>query len=125
MIIVHAFTVIIVYSCAIEGLLQQFFMDPSLLACAIRLQVDPTLYFRLGAAEVCVGRRLRGVTTGSQSAAILGRFPVEAIARQRMHVWKQKAFNIELEQGPYFANWCHNISTFADTPENAVWILTD
>ena len=97
----------------------------ALVAAAIRLQVDPFTIFHLRDKTFPVGRRTKGVHTGSQTAAILGRIPIEDVARSRAHVWLQHKFDIAPFDGPCFANWCDNVSAFGASQNDAAAIIED
>ena len=91
----------------------------ALTAAAIRLHVDPFIVFHLRDLSFLVGRRTKGVHTGSQTAPILGRIPIEQVAHSRANVWLQHKFVIKPCNGPCFANWCDNVFAFGASQQDA------
>ena len=68
---------------------------------------------------------MKGVHTGSQTAAILGRIPIEDVARSRAHIWLEHKFDIAPYDGPCFANWCDNVFASGATQADAAAIIED
>ena len=96
-----------------------------LIAAAIRLHVDPYIILHLHDHSFPVGRRAKGLHTGCQTAAVLGRVPIEEVAYARAHIWLHHKFDISPFHGPCFANWCDNVFAFGDSQEDAVAFLED
>ena len=70
-------------------------------------------------------QRSRGLTTGSHSAGLLSRPPVEQVAKDRCHVWRQYGFSLGPHGKLAFANWADNVFSVAHDPGSAAFILED
>ena len=93
---------------------------------ALLLHIGPRIVLCVGAAACELPARTRGVTTGSASAALISRIPIEAVARRRSHIWKLHGFALEDGAGVFsFGNWADNAFSMGPDPSSATKILDD
>ena len=57
--------------------------------------------------------------------SLIYRLPVESVAKERNHVWKNVGFKLEGDQVLTFANWADNAYSVAHHPDDAAFILED
>ena len=98
--------------------------DGGTAACFLRLHCLPPIEMSVRETVVVIGRRSRGVLTGTRSAGIAGRIPLLDVSSQRSHVWSQwaaKYGSSTLACGSFV----DNLFTAAHSVSEAVAILSD
>ena len=61
-------------------------------ACLLRCQMMPRVFLDIGAGPVRIDSRAIGGLTGSRTALMLARVPVETTLRDRSPIWKEWGF---------------------------------
>ena len=93
-------------------------------ACLVRHQMCPRIVLRSGTIEFELGNRTVGALTGSRTAGLLGRIPVEAILVDRHAQWEAHGFH--KSQGSLtMCTWVDNLFSASDSLEGAISILED
>jgi len=97
---------------------------PSAAACFLRLHCCPSVSLSWGVASVTIAGRTVGALTGTRSAGLLGRVPVEDVIQQRHQVWEQYGFKTTTDVLA-LAIYVDNIFSTGSCAEDAVSILQD
>ena len=99
-------------------------LQENVAACILRHQMCPKVVLACGATDVPLPGRCIGGLTGSRTAGILGRIPVESIAADRHEHWKQWAFRAA---GDHFClcSWVDNLFAASASLHGAISILED
>ena len=64
-------------------------------ACLLRLHCCTPIDLSFRAGSTTITSRTVGVLTGTRTAGLLGRIPVEDVIKQRHHVWEQLSFKTD------------------------------
>jgi len=98
--------------------------DVRLSACLLRLHVCPAVIITFARCEVAIGNRTIGVLTGTRTAGLLGRIPVEDTIQKRHHVWEQYCFKTD-HHALALATYVDNLFSTGVSVVEAVAILQD
>jgi len=98
--------------------------DAPAAACLLRLHCCPSVTLSWGVASVVIEGRSSGALTGTRTAGLLGRVPVEDVVRQRHHVWEQWAFKTDCDKFA-LSTYVDNLFSTGQCAEDAVAILRD
>ena len=97
-------------------------VDPYIAVASIRLHLCPQITFCVGKTEIALPQRKRGLTTGTSSAAVLQRVPVE----HTMELCEEATRDLAVKFGNTsfcLAGWSDNIFASGRSPESAMQIL--
>ena len=87
--------------------------------------INILINIHIGAVSVSIFKRCRGVFTGTQTASLLSRIPVQQIAKLRAPAWKQLGFSTNDEHAVSFMARADNLFSATYNMESAVCILED
>jgi len=94
------------------------------LGCLLRLHCCPPVSLSWGIASTTVEGRSVGALTGTRTAGLLGRVPVEDVILQRHQVWERWGFKTSTDVLA-LATYVDNIFSAGTSAEDAVAILKD
>jgi len=95
-----------------------------LAACLLRLHVCPAVIITFAKCQVEIINRTIGVLTGTRTAGLLGRIPVEDVIQKRHHIWEQYCFKTD-DHAFSLATFVDNLFSTGHSVEEAVAILQD
>ena len=98
--------------------------DFRLAACLLRLHMCPAVLITFANCEVGIGSRTVGVLTGTRTAGLLGRIPVEDVIQKRHHIWEQYCFKTD-HDALALATYVDNLFSTGRSVGEAVAILQD
>ena len=99
-------------------------VDRSVLVCILRHQMCPCIELKCGASNVIVKGRTIGGLTGSRTAGLLGRVPVEPVIADRHEHWRRSGFHAD-STTLCVCTWVDNLFSVSDTLLGAIGILED
>ena len=99
-------------------------LDHGTAASILRHQMCPKIILACGTADIPIPGRCIGGPTGSRTAGVLGRIPVESIMASRHKHWQRWGFKAE---GEYFClcSWVDNLFSASASLSGAICILED
>ena len=90
----------------------------------VRHQMCPQILLTCGSVEIPIKSRSIGGLTGSRTAGLLGRIPVESIVGDRKSLWRQWGFSAD-EQCFSMCTWVDNLFSASTSLHGAISILED
>ena len=93
-------------------------------ACLLRLHCCPAVPLSWGVSCITIKGRTVGALTGTRTAGLLGRVPVEDVIQKRHHCWEKLAFKTTTDTLA-LATYVDNIFSTGHSAEDAVSILQD
>ena len=84
----------------------------------------PKVFLQSGQSNVFINCRTVGGLTGSRTAGVLGRIPVESIIASRVSVWRRWGFHANKDVF-CLATWVDNLFSASDSLHGAISILED
>ena len=98
--------------------------NPAAAACLLRLHMCPIVALCFSNVCVNVTGRSIGVLTGTRTAGLVGRVPVEDIIHKRHHIWEEWCFRTD-SSALALATYVDNIFSTGRSADDAVAILKD
>jgi len=98
--------------------------DEKHVACLLRHQMCPRVVLSVGTLEIAIDNRSIGGLTGSRTAGMFGRVPVESVMAERNHVWKQWGYKAGVDVLTV-CSYVDNLFSAAASLHGAVSILED
>ena len=93
-------------------------------ACMLRLHCSIPIELTFDAGSITVPSRTVGALTGTRTAGLLGRIPVEDVIKHRHHVWEPLSFKTDC-CALSVATYIDNLFSTGTCAEDAVAILED
>ena len=91
----------------------------------VKIHLLPQLRLKVGASTVTILRRTCGLNTGTLTAALLSRCPVQHMACARSHVWEQWGFPTSDGSSVALSTWADNLVSFSESAVTACAIIDD
>ena len=92
--------------------------------CLLRFHCCPCVLLQFNSVSVPIQSRSIGALTGTRTAGLLGRIPVEDVIQKRHHIWEQFCFKTD-SSSLALATYIDNIFGTGSCAEDAVEILKD
>jgi len=91
----------------------------------VKIHVLPQIRLKVGASSITISRRTCGLNTGTLTAALLSRCPVQHMACARSHVWEQWGFPTSDGSSLALSTWADNLVSFSESAVSACAIIDD
>ena len=98
--------------------------DEASAICLLRFHCCPCVLLQFNSVSVPIQSRSIGALTGTRTAGLSGRIPVEDVIQKRHHIWEQFCFKTD-SSSLALATYIDNIFSTGSCAEGAVEILKD